>query len=199
MHVDVGDARARCAARSVPSARRGRRHQLEHRVLGAADGDACRTAVRTGAPRSAPCTTIAPVPESHGLAMLVTSRPRRRGARRARARRPRSDVVIERADGDGVFTADRGPFSALRAHARAARRRQVLETTQFRLAIPFWWFLFVAAPTAPHCAGRRHAEIGPRGGRPLIRRTPAPPPSSDLLCILASDRRLRRHACSPRR
>jgi len=59
-------------------------------------------------------------------------------------RAPRTDVVIERAVGDGVFAAERGPFSLYERRIESlddgggGDGGMVRETTQFRLAIPFW-------------------------------------------------------------
>jgi MFS family permease len=97
---------------------------------------------------------------------------------------PRTDVVIERSVGDGVFTAERGPFSLYERRVDPQGDGLVVETTHFRLAIPFWWFLFVA----PYRAAVR---------RPPARRVRrpwwAPPDPLDaraatvlgLLCLLA--------------
>jgi len=59
----------------------------------------------------------------------------------AALRVPRTDVVIERSD-DGRFVAERGPFSHYE-RCLHVDGDHVVETTEFHLAVPFWWFLFV--------------------------------------------------------
>lgn len=97
---------------------------------------------------------------------------------------PRTDVVIERPLGDGVFASERGPFSLYERRIEPLDDGLVLETTRFRLAIPFWWFLFVG----PYRAALRRPPSR-RATRPWW----APPDPWDaraatvlgLLCLLA--------------
>jgi MFS family permease len=58
-------------------------------------------------------------------------------------RTPRTDVVIERAAGDGVFESERGPFSHYQRKLEPNDDGSVTETVDFKLAIPFWSFIFV--------------------------------------------------------
>ena len=71
---------------------------------------------------------------------------------------PRDDVVRERAVGDGRFEAVHGPFVSyertVRSHGPVDGRFTVDEEITFRLAVPFWWFLFVQ-PFKRALAGRR--------------------------------------------
>jgi MFS family permease len=64
--------------------------------------------------------------------------------------RPRDDIVAERQHGEGRFVAVDGPFATYERRVdlvgpdpAGADGLQVVETIQFRLAVPFWWFLFV--------------------------------------------------------
>jgi MFS family permease len=99
-------------------------------------------------------------------------------------RAPRTDVVMERSDGDGVFTAERGPFADYERTLDPRGDGTVLETVRFRLAIPFWWFLFVL----PYRAALRRPPAR-RDRRPWW--APPDPPDAraatvlGLLCILA--------------
>ncbi|MBI2709311.1 MAG: MFS transporter [Actinobacteria bacterium] len=65
----------------------------------------------------------------------------------AARRRARADVVVERADGDDRYVADRGPFRSyerrLDCEPLGEGRFRLTETTSFRLAIPLWGPLFV--------------------------------------------------------
>ena len=91
--------------------------------------------------------------------------------------------------GDGVFAAERGPFSLYERRIESlddgdGDGGMVSETTQFRLAIPFWWFVFVG----PYRAALRRPPSR-RSTRPWW----APPDPLDaraatvlgLLCLLA--------------
>ncbi|MDG2027140.1 MAG: MFS transporter [Acidimicrobiales bacterium] len=60
-------------------------------------------------------------------------------------RRPRTDIVAERAEADGSYEMDEGPFRAYRRELDATRDGDVWsveETTTYRLAIPVWGWLF---------------------------------------------------------
>jgi MFS family permease len=114
--------------------------------------------------------------------MLVTSA--HQGEVLEDLRVPRTDVVIERPVGDGLFAAERGPFTDYERRLEPLDDGMVLETTRFRLAIPFWWFVFVG----PYRAALRRPPSR-RGSRPWW----APPDPLDaraatvlgLLCLLA--------------
>lgn len=60
--------------------------------------------------------------------------------------RPRDDVVVEQADGDGAFVVAHGPFDEYRRTVAVAPagdgRSEVTQTIDFRLAIPVWGVLF---------------------------------------------------------
>lgn len=59
-------------------------------------------------------------------------------------RRPRDDALVrERADGDGRFVADDGPFRSYERVLSPATGGGVEERTTFRLAVPVWGLLFV--------------------------------------------------------
>src|SRR4051812_32706869 len=97
-------------------------------------------------------------------------------------RAPRSDLVIERADGPDRFAAAGGPFSRYERTLIVEADGRVTETIDFRLAVPFWWILFVL----PYRWGLRHRR---EGGLPWW----APPDTLDpraatvlgLLCSVA--------------
>jgi MFS family permease len=97
-------------------------------------------------------------------------------------RTPRSDLVLERADGPDRFTAVGGPFSRYERTLTVEPDGRVTETIDFRLAVPFWWILFVL----PFRWGLRHRRDG---GQPWW----APPEALDaraatvlgLLCSIA--------------
>ncbi|MEM9465991.1 MAG: MFS transporter [Actinomycetota bacterium] len=61
-------------------------------------------------------------------------------------RRPRTDIVAERPEGDDRWGLDEGPFRDYRRELVATRRsdgrHDVTETTTYRLAIPVWGWLF---------------------------------------------------------
>ena len=61
-------------------------------------------------------------------------------------RAPRCDVVEERADGDGRFVLENGPFShyqrTLRVEPGADGTHAVTHRVEFRLAVGSWWRLF---------------------------------------------------------
>ncbi|HEY2812856.1 MAG TPA: MFS transporter [Acidimicrobiales bacterium] len=98
-------------------------------------------------------------------------------------RAPRTDVVIERAAGGDHFVSARGPFKQYERRLEVGDD-SVTETTQFRLSIPFWWFLFVG----PYRAAFRR-PVDRRAHRPWW----APPDPLDaraasvlgLLCLLS--------------
>ena len=63
----------------------------------------------------------------------------------ARFSAPRTDLLIERDEGDGVFTLARGPFRDYRRVLEVIPDDgmiTVIETTTYHLAIPVWGFLF---------------------------------------------------------
>ncbi|MGH9138408.1 MAG: hypothetical protein ACRD0G_15425, partial [Acidimicrobiales bacterium] len=63
---------------------------------------------------------------------------------RPRLSLPRDDnFVLERADGDGRFTAVEGPFRHYERQLSDLPDGEVEERIDFRLAIPGWWPLFV--------------------------------------------------------
>lgn len=63
----------------------------------------------------------------------------------------RSDLLVERAEGDGRFTIERGPFTSYERTVEvtpapsADGSMAVTETTTYRLAIPIWGFMFAGA------------------------------------------------------
>jgi MFS family permease len=97
-------------------------------------------------------------------------------------RTPRSDLVIERQDGTDRFAAAGGPFSRYERTLSVESGGRVVETIDFRLAVPFWWIVFVL----PFRWGLRHRRDG---GQPWW----APPDALDaraatvlgLLCSVA--------------
>jgi MFS family permease len=64
---------------------------------------------------------------------------------------PRADLLLERAEGDGRFTIERGPFTSYGRTVEVTPAPgsdgsvTVTETTTYRLAIPVWGFLFALA------------------------------------------------------
>ena len=150
MHVDIGDV-GHVAQDVGALGQAGGGHQLEHRVLGAADGRPCPTAARSGR------TMIRSVDPGTCMALSML-RPRRRaksigsGARRAqlrhhprrddgpprrlpgpphrsapRAARSRADQATDPAevlarDGQGRLHHRPGPVHPLRAHGAGRRR-----------------------------------------------------------------------------
>ena len=87
--------------------------------------------------------------------------------------RPRSDLVQERAVGDGCFEAADGPMSSYRrtvtVEAAAEGRSRVTSTVEFALAVPYFWWLFVlpfkralarpARPTPPWWAPPARLDV----------------------------------------
>lgn len=61
----------------------------------------------------------------------------------AGARRPRSDLLTERMEPDGSFTCATGPFDDYRRTVTELPDGSVRQQVDFRLAIPFLWWLFV--------------------------------------------------------
>lgn len=59
---------------------------------------------------------------------------------------PRSDIVLERSEGEGVFTAAEGPVDryhrTVTTEPLSDGRVQITEQFDYRLAIPVWWVLF---------------------------------------------------------
>ena len=59
---------------------------------------------------------------------------------------PRRGIVEERSVGDGVFEAERGPVAGYRRTLEVVERRegsvQVRQTVDFRVAIPYWGWIF---------------------------------------------------------
>ena len=71
---------------------------------------------------------------------------------------PRSDIVLERAEAEGVFTAVDGPVERYR---RTVTRKpvgsdqvEITEQFDYRLAIPVWWVLFTIPFGRALCRGR---------------------------------------------
>jgi MFS family permease len=97
-------------------------------------------------------------------------------------RTPRTDLVIEREDGPDRFAAAGGPFSRYERTLTVDGGGRVTETIEFRLAVPFWWIVFVL----PYRWGLRHRRAS---GQPWW----APPDAMDpraatvlgLLCSVA--------------
>lgn len=59
---------------------------------------------------------------------------------------PRSDIVLERTEGDGVFSAEEGPVKQYQRTVTVepldADKVLVTESFDYRLSIPVWWVLF---------------------------------------------------------
>ncbi|MDJ0768821.1 MAG: MFS transporter [Ilumatobacter sp.] len=83
---------------------------------------------------------------------------------RERLASPRRDLLIERACGDGVFEQETGPFGTYRRRI-AERDGQLIETTEYHLAIPWFGWLF-ALPV--------RALLGRRNGAPDVARGRSP-------------------------
>jgi MFS family permease len=62
---------------------------------------------------------------------------------------PRADLLVEKVAGDGRFAASTGPLTAYERRVEVAPsdrtdgRREVTQTVDFRLAVPYWGWLFV--------------------------------------------------------
>jgi MFS family permease len=97
-------------------------------------------------------------------------------------RTPRTDLVLEREDGPDRFAAAGGPFSRYERSLAVEQDGRITETIDFRLAVPFWWIVFVL----PYRWGLRHRR---KRGQPWW----APPDALDpraatvlgLLCSVA--------------
>lgn len=74
---------------------------------------------------------------------------------------PRSDIVLERAEGDGAFTAVEGPVDRYRrtvaVEPMGSNQVEITERFDYRLAIPVWWVLF----TIPVSRALRQGRVLP--------------------------------------
>lgn len=75
--------------------------------------------------------------------------------RAARATLPRTGLVVERADGDGSFVQEAGPFAAYERTVRTDGDR-VHETVRYRLVLP--WFRWLFGPLVRRSMRRPSAE-----------------------------------------
>jgi MFS family permease len=84
--------------------------------------------------------------------LVVTNHPAD-GDGLAQLRKPRTDIVIERADGPDRFLVDAGPFSRYERTLRVRGDGSVEQRIDCRLAVPLWWIVFWVPV--------RHALINP--------------------------------------
>ncbi|MGH9245714.1 MAG: hypothetical protein ACRD29_15630 [Acidimicrobiales bacterium] len=96
------------------------------------------------------------------MSTVVVTHPAGGGALE-RALEPRDDPIVrERADGNGRFTAEEGPFTQYVREVSPLTDGGWSERIDFRLAIPGWWPLFVP----PFRAALAHPERFADGKRP---------------------------------
>ena len=76
--------------------------------------------------------------------------------------RPRRDLVLEAEDGPGRFVQAEGPFQRYERQVQAEADGSITETTSYRLAIPWFGWVF-ALPTRRSL--QRAPSHRPHGGR----------------------------------
>jgi len=79
--------------------------------------------------------------------------------------RPRDDLVLERADGDGRFVQAAGPFTAYERTVRVEGDGATTERTTYRLSVPWFGWLF-ALPVRWSIARRGQHQRATRSGTP---------------------------------
>ena len=144
-----------------------RRHQLEHRVLGAAHRHRAAQRARRRARRCDPSGPPVCSP-GDGAGAATAGRPPTRRPRRVARATPRDDLPApsSRRAPTARLVQRRGPVPRRTAARSTADGDGVVETTEYRLAIPwFGWLFALAAARARSRQPPARRDAAARGGR----------------------------------